>query len=451
MSDREKSNEPLDHFSQYVRQRLKNNPCPPDQSCWDEIDMRMQKKRRLSPLWLGLAIAASVIVAVFILDNITTEKEYHMPDMMSEIEERAVETSIPVEIVIPEVKYPEILSEQGHKDINADVTNKNTGKKSFAILPVQRNMDVMEEDAIIIHETVEVEVSEAEDIKEPRAGNFESYVEKISEVQEEVIGVQEDTDRRQFRNLENLTAYSHDNQSAKKHKWQVSAGLGYGGEFEFLQGSSDIGREGDMVSPGDNNNVDEGNGEGGNDGNSMYENIRSRNKIISQEEITDMTHSAPISFGITVRKRLNRTLGIETGLMYTYLSTDFKINGATNNYDATLNLHYLGIPANLIVNILDKRQWNIYVSGGGMVEKGLQSVYKQRTIYKSDNNKEKNSVSGLQWSLNGGIGISYNFYKDINLYIEPGVSYYFDCNQPISKRTEDPFNFNLKLGFRYDF
>ena len=32
-----------------------------------------------------------------------------------------------------------------------------------------------------------------------------------------------------------------------------------------------------------------------------------------------------------------------------------------------------------------------------------------------------------------------------------GFAYYFDCNQPISRRTEYPFTFNFRTGIRYDF
>jgi len=149
---------------------------------------------------------------------------------------------------------------------------------------------------------------------------------------------------------------------------------------------------------------------------------------------------------------LNDRFGIETGLVYTYLSTGFVVNGP-QYYAADLNLHYLGVPVNFVVNLWDKKSWSFYASGGGMVEKGLQSVFKREgfMVYDNKSSIDKSSISGLQWSINGGLGISYLFLKDMSLYLEPGFSYFFDCDQPMSKRTDDPFIFNLRVGLRYDF
>ena len=139
--------------------------------------------------------------------------------------------------------------------------------------------------------------------------------------------------------------------------------------------------------------------------------------------------------------------------MYTRLSSDLVIEGNRHSYDAVLNLHYLGVPVNLTIDLWEKNRLSLYASGGGMVEKGLRAVYKQKTLYWDDFTKKNRTgrISGLQWSLNGGIGISYKFYREMNLYVEPGISYYFDCDQPVSRRTEDPLSCNLRLGIRYDF
>ena len=44
----------------------------------------------------------------------------------------------------------------------------------------------------------------------------------------------------------------------------------------------------------------------------------------SFESYPDVSYSLPISFGFTVRKDLSRRIAVESGLMYTYLSTTFK-------------------------------------------------------------------------------------------------------------------------------
>lgn len=60
--------------------------------------------------------------------------------------------------------------------------------------------------------------------------------------------------------------------------------------------------------------------------------------------------------------------------MYTYLSTTFKRGGDCPS-EVKSSLHYLGIPLNLVVYVWKNQRWNVYLSGGFMMEKGLQAVY----------------------------------------------------------------------------
>lgn len=77
-------------------------------------------------------------------------------------------------------------------------------------------------------------------------------------------------------------------------------------------------------------------------------------------------------------------------------------------------------------------------------------------IYQGDKFASKNSTSlnarGVVWSLGAGLGVGYNFIDNFGIYIEPGVSYYFDNDkQPESYRTAHPLMFNLNAGFRFKF
>ena len=67
----------------------------------------------------------------------------------------------------------------------------------------------------------------------------------------------------------------------------------------------------------------------------MLQNINSQPK-------TDIKHHFPVSVGITVQKELNNRLALETGLVYTYLSSDLTAGGAAY-YTQNQQLHYLGI------------------------------------------------------------------------------------------------------------
>ena len=92
-----------------------------------------------------------------------------------------------------------------------------------------------------------------------------------------------------------------------------------------------------------------------------------------------------------------------------------------------------------------------------MFEKGLVRENKSQlkmsdgTLVSEDITRE--SIPGVQWSLNGNVGIGIRLYKGLQLYVEPGVSWYIPNSshpQPISQRTSTPLNFSLQAGLRYN-
>jgi hypothetical protein len=173
---------------------------------------------------------------------------------------------------------------------------------------------------------------------------------------------------------------------------------------------------------------------------------------VSRSDFEEVTHFLPLSFGLNFRKELNRYLSVESGLTYTYLYS--KLTNKLPKRDAKLELHYLGIPLNLVVSAYKDKysKWNIYASAGGMVEKGLLSYVKKNGemidgVISSTSSPEK--IDGLQWSVHAMLGIDYKIIKNYSFYIEPNVNYYLDNNQPVNARTEHPLVFGINAGFRY--
>lgn len=172
--------------------------------------------------------------------------------------------------------------------------------------------------------------------------------------------------------------------------------------------------------------------------------------LLASNSIEDAEYAAPLSFGLLVRKELNKTLSLETGLVYSYLYTSYK-NNDHQQYRAKLKLHYIGIPVNLVADI-----WNItphckiYSSAGIMAEKGIRSDFSQYISETQQTISDKQSIQGMQWSINASVGVSYKFYRNWNIYMEPHVSFYFDNDQPISIRTERQTIIGINSGLRLD-
>ncbi|MFA6872239.1 MAG: porin family protein [Bacteroidaceae bacterium] len=168
-------------------------------------------------------------------------------------------------------------------------------------------------------------------------------------------------------------------------------------------------------------------------------------------EISELTYAIPFSVGILVSKQLNHRFSIATGISYSRLRTSY--TDATNEYFSVRStLHYLGIPLHLTYRIWSlSDKWKIYASAGGRIEKGISWKQSRFNYSNQETLQESNSVKGLQWSVDLSIGLSCKVYKQLHLYVEPRLSYYFDNNQPISIRTEHPTVMGLNTGLRFDF
>ncbi len=157
-------------------------------------------------------------------------------------------------------------------------------------------------------------------------------------------------------------------------------------------------------------------------------------------QIISIDHKQPISAGFSVRKNLSKGFSIETGLVYSYLASDVWYEGSTE--EVSQKLHYLGIPLRANWNFLDRRNIALYVSAGGMVEKCVYGKIGTETTL----------VDPVQLSALAAVGAQYNFSRRVGIYVEPGVSYYFDDGSDIQTiRKEQPFCFTLQAGFRLNY
>ena len=170
---------------------------------------------------------------------------------------------------------------------------------------------------------------------------------------------------------------------------------------------------------------------------------------------TQKKHRFPLQFGLSARYHLTSRLSLESGLTYTYLSSELTSGTADHHFVTEQRLQYLGIPLLLGYDLWKNKTWNLYLSGGGMLEKCIHG--KSRTDYVLSNElvaSHKNHVmeKPLQCSLLGAMGAQLHLSSHIGIYAEPGVSYYFDNGSPIETIYKDKaFNFNFKLGLRIHF
>lgn len=167
-----------------------------------------------------------------------------------------------------------------------------------------------------------------------------------------------------------------------------------------------------------------------------------------------MNHKLPISVGFTAKYNILPRLSVETGIMYSYLESDSELKAAAD-YRRIQQLHYIGVPLNISYQFAKISKIEFYTSIGGMAE-WLVDGNSVTTISKDSHqiSKKRNDIeeSSPLWSANFGVGVGYNFIKHLGIFVEPGVSYYFEnTSQPMSYKTENQFSFNLRLGLRATF
>ncbi len=164
-------------------------------------------------------------------------------------------------------------------------------------------------------------------------------------------------------------------------------------------------------------------------------------------------HHIPVKLGVSFRYYLNDRWSIQSGLTYSYLASDLSYNSIATSYETKQKLHYIGIPIQTGLRIWEGKRSRSYISAGGQVEKLISG--KAITHYTLDKQFsgtliENISDNKLLFSALASIGIEYMLGKDLSLYAEPGIHYYFKNGNGLNTHyNEQPLNFNITVGFRF--
>lgn len=172
-----------------------------------------------------------------------------------------------------------------------------------------------------------------------------------------------------------------------------------------------------------------------------------------QAGITETSKSSfgiPVVVGLGVRLQLSDVLSLGTGLDYSLLSRTFEgkyTEGllSVKSGDFNHTLQYIGIPVDLFVKLLEKKDISLYSTAGVEAEYAISNKYR---LLGTDT-VVGDSVNGLQWSIGGGFGLEFNPGQRVGIFAEPTFKYYLNCDQPKSIRTDKPFQMILRAGVRF--
>lgn len=188
-----------------------------------------------------------------------------------------------------------------------------------------------------------------------------------------------------------------------------------------------------------------------------FNSIYSSSYISARSAEAKMKHNQPITFGITISKRINKKLSIESGITYTYLSSKLGAEESKKySQDEMQYFHYLGIPLTLNYTFAQWNKFQFYSSLGAMIQKDFYGRETKRAFLDGLDSeyysKNKISQKNPQFSTHGGLGASYPIYNNIRLYTNIGAAYYFDANNLYQTiYSEKKWLFNLNIGLRFEF
>nr|MBR0298486.1 outer membrane beta-barrel protein [Bacteroidales bacterium] len=181
-------------------------------------------------------------------------------------------------------------------------------------------------------------------------------------------------------------------------------------------------------------------------------------KESSVSETDQSTYMMPLTFGLGVHIPISNVIGVSTGLSYTFLHRNFGgtytrvADGEVSRIesdDIDHNIHYLGVPLGLYFTIYgNENKVRLYGFTSGMIERAISNKYVIHTPGKAYTLTKK--LDGFQFSVAAGFGLEYRISNHFGIYLDPSIRYYFDCDQPKSIRTQQPWMMGLELGVRFN-
>jgi len=427
-----------DVFSESIRQKLENHESPVDAACWNEIEARMSvnKKKKVIPFWWWLSGGAAVATLALLF----TLRPAPEPNIYVNKSEN--KTSQQQSTATVQNQKKQALN---YRTITGNSTGNSTEKTFSASYKTatQKNTESIKTRSITTETESNLTINQAITPDSTQQDKQTEIIQNTSVINNQIADATTSISNKDSafaiakkKYIPNSLIEETKAESAAKTKnkkeWLLAAAFGSGGSTsmtgtnEFL--TADIGNKYFVAAQ------------------------TNHTSIMAPNDFSQQSFMSPLSFGLVARMNLDGTFSLESGLVYTYLLSTFEEHNFSD-YDASLKLHYMGIPLNLVARVWKLPKWEVYVSGGAMVEKGLRSIYIQNQHIGNQvfTTTANTNIDGLQWSLNGGVGTTYKLQRNIGIYFEPKFSYFFNNNQPVSARTDKPVVIGVSAGLRFQF
>lgn len=425
-----------------LKQKMAGYEERPSDELWAALSEKaglQESRRKVIPVWFwGLSAAAALMAGIFVVTKVNDKSVNDLGGITAD-----VAVSEPVDAEVSELVEAE-MPESVERTLAEDLAEGKAGKAKSALIaeavPVESRVGagVVEDSA----ESADTSILENQDVD---AVPVES---SVSAVAEDVTSV--NTEEQAAMSWDEYLKETPSEKARARRSGGFSAGILAGGAV----GGNTSGSKPTAMVMGANPLA-----AGVTKTDWIDKDSKASAIVYNQPEVQEeYSHKIPVKVGLTARYNITGRLGVETGLTYSILSSSVKTGNSETGKNwstGSQTLHYLGIPLNISFNILNSRYVNIYVTGGGMMEKSISGSIKTDEYVdgKFDRTLTTNiSPKGLQWSVNAAAGVQANILPQLGFFVEPGVSHHFKNGSRVrSIYTDKPTDFSLGFGLRYSF
>ena len=448
-----------------LKQKMAGYEERPSDELWAALSEKaglQENRRKVIPVWFwGLSAAAALMAGIFVVTKVNDKSVNALGGITAD-----VAVSEPVDAVVSEpidTAVPEPVERTLAEDL-AEVKSAEAvsladvaagRKQKAAKVGIKQMVKARKAESALIAEAVPVESSVSAVAENVTSENTEEYAAEVSSENHdarEAATVESDT-MEQSEPAMSWDEYLKETPSEKaraRRSGGFSAGIVAGGAV----GGNTSGSKPTAMVMGANPLA-----AGVTKTDWIDKDSKASAIVYNQPEVQEeYSHKIPVKVGLTARYNITGRLGVETGLTYSILSSSVKIGNSETGKNwstGSQTLHYLGIPLNISFNILNSRYVDIYLTGGGMMEKSISGSIKTDEYVdgKFDRTLTTNiSPKGLQWSVNAAAGIQANILPQLGFFVEPGVSHHFKNGSRVrSIYTDKPTDFSLGFGLRYSF
>lgn len=176
-----------------------------------------------------------------------------------------------------------------------------------------------------------------------------------------------------------------------------------------------------------------------------------RNKSVQ----TDISHRQDYQFGLLLDYSFSEHWGIESGVLFTGLTSESKSTTGTITTTKREKFTYLGIPLRVVYTPFNYKSLAVYLSAGPAAEYGLASSWESRDLVgDKEMNAKSDSARPGDWIFSASLnaGVQWQPWQYGAFFIQPGVVGRLpNEDSPQSYYTAHPVSFQLSAGYKITF